>query len=626
MLILTNITLFASQLSKKLFTATLLLLSFFIYSNSENSYYEDSILIKTHFNNATINRGLSDSLTHAAFILYQKNTKLKDSYNFYFARHKIQTGAFDDAKEIILEQINSNNKIALSKYYNLLASIYAYKNEQDLSVEQFKLALEHSYLEKNHYQSAMINFNLANIFLSRMDYETAHKYSKEAYNILTEYNISQNLALCNALLAITSVKAEINIDSAYLYAEKSLKLSEGDDIKNSVLSHYAMGEVLNAKSQYDNAVKHLLKSLTIAQESGRVPYLISIKAAILFGYIQTNDYENAIKFGEKALSIANQIGNDEIKTNLYKNLSAAYAGTGEMSKAYDYMLKSMEYFSKKLNVENEKTIKELVLKFETEKKEKLLLEKDNKLKARGIYILILFIILALSLLTIIFLKIIEKQKNKIKEEEKEIELLLATASGEERERERLASEIHDGVASQLVALKLICETSESKSEELSKISNIISKTHNDVRLIAQSIMPINFNHIPFDIAIKDFCNQLSGKKTLIYFYSNKEKILLNKNIAHNLYRATQELIQNSIKHANPTEIHVHLLYKNDILHINGEDNGDGYDEKNINDINALQFIKYRLDLINAKLESSSDIGKGSLFTISLDIAKKYKNH
>lgn len=62
------------------------------------------------------------------------------------------------------------------------------------------------------------------------------------------------------------------------------------------------------------------------------------------------------------------------------------------------------------------------------------------------------------------------------------------------------------------------------------------------------------------------------------------------------------------------------------MHINVEDNGDGYDEKNINDINALQFIKYRLDLINAKLESSSDIGKGSLFTISLDIAKKYKNH
>src|SRR5690625_7854907 len=135
---------------------------------------------------------------------------------------------------------------------------------------------------------------------------------------------------------------------------------------------------------------------------------------------------------------------------------------------------------------------------------------------------------------------------KLKEEKEEV-VVKSIDLGERKERNRLSKELHDGVASQLTAVKLLIE-SDAGSKNSEKALEVVRSVQKELRGIAYSILPVDFKKTTLHQAIKKFCYQISIPELQVHFFSNAEEVQLEKNTAHSLYRAVQEIIQNAIKH------------------------------------------------------------------------------
>ena len=203
---------------------------------------------------------------------------------------------------------------------------------------------------------------------------------------------------------------------------------------------------------------------------------------------------------------------------------------------------------------------------------------------------------------------------------------------QENEQNRIAKEIHDGIGQMLTGLKFSLESinlddkekSAQKIEYLKKLALDIIK---GVRTATFNLMPpeLSDHGIVSSLAkLTQELSKLTGKNILFYNKSNFDQ-RLDSLIEINIYRLTQEAINNAIKYADSTHIIVQLSHSNNILSINIDDNGKGFDvneaEKMRNSESGmgLLFMKERIQYINGRVFINSIPGEGTRITFNIPI-------
>lgn len=585
----------------------------------------DSVRISGLFQQMSIQPELRDSFLGEAEKMIQKNPDLQEVFDYNQARFSILTGDHQSAKEQIETKIeklkDEKNSLYLARYYNLLASVYAYLNEQEQVIEFYQKAIEIFESNGANDDAAMIYFNLANIFLGRLDYLSARESIKKSRELLDPKGNLEYNSFVYALLAVTSLKVEEETEEALRNANKALEIAEEiQSIQGLILSNYALGEAYNFKHNFKEAIHHFEVAADLAEKYRLLNILISSQAGLVQSYINTDDYQSAIRYGKLALNNAERIENNEIKFNLYKNIALSYAHLVRHDSAYYYSTIALDEYLYKVNEDNQRIIQEYLVKYETEKKENLILKQDRDLRQKQNWILLLSSVIILGLIGFVFYrKYIHLKTLKLKEE-KEKEVLLSIDLGERKERKRLSRELHDGVASQLTAVKLLLESG-NPTRQSQKALEVIKEVQKEIRDVAYSILPVDFERVPLHQAIRKFCYQISIPELKVHFFSNVEELELEKTTAHSLYRAVQEIIQNAIKHAQANSIHVQFIEKSGELEISIEDNGLGFDTEILNQENTLRFLIDRLSLIDARLEVESFPNQGAVFNITKKLSK-----
>jgi signal transduction histidine kinase len=81
------------------------------------------------------------------------------------------------------------------------------------------------------------------------------------------------------------------------------------------------------------------------------------------------------------------------------------------------------------------------------------------------------------------------------------------------------------------------------------------------------------------------------------------------------YRMVQELLNNVIKHADAKNVLIQLVRKQDHFTLTVEDDGKGFDPKEISSGAGLQNIKARAEYLNGTLDIVSSRGEGTSVTI-----------
>ena len=232
-------------------------------------------------------------------------------------------------------------------------------------------------------------------------------------------------------------------------------------------------------------------------------------------------------------------------------------------------------------------------------------------------VLIVFITLALVWLFVTF----QKRKNNLlqdqKDAQKQFEKEIAETQIEIREQtlRNISWELHDNIGQLLTLAKIQLQS--ATEENIKEVRETISKGLEEVRALSKLINPDFVKNIKLSEAVQleiDRFNRLNFIKSNLTIQGDTKKLNPKPEII--LFRILQEFFSNTIKHSKATTLDVTLNYSDTQLEITAKDNGVGYDTSiDTNNGIGLNNIQNRAKLINAKIETTSELEKGTTLKI-----------
>lgn len=191
----------------------------------------------------------------------------------------------------------------------------------------------------------------------------------------------------------------------------------------------------------------------------------------------------------------------------------------------------------------------------------------------------------------------------------------------EDERRKLARELHDGIGPFLTSLKFYVQNHIYDDAHKQEIKKMIDATITEVRSMTNALMPSILTDFGIGAALRNYIESIQQSvKILINFddsSKSKESKISDKQ-AVNLFRITQELINNSIKHSNASKIIITLSEFNDFISLYYYDNGGGFDLKTVKLGSGITNIKERVEIFNGKIDIDTIKGN-TIFEIELPL-------
>lgn len=584
-----------------------------------NEMSSDSLLMVDRIDSALRMPDKRDSLLVLARQQLENQPALQDTYRFSYSRFLLLNGNLGRAREQIALAMadfgTDSLAVGLAKYHNLLAAVEAYDNAQSESVYHFQQAIRLYEMHGDDRQAAVIRFNLANIFFSRHDYETAYKYSQEAKGALEEARDTANLTLCLSVLSIAATNLG-HVDEAKRYASAALEWAASHtNLQGTIFSNYAMGEVELANKAFQVAIQRFSLAIELGESQGVLQWLVPIRATLLRAYLESGNFKEAVSAGEKLIEQATLFNNRDVLYSAHKNMALALESLGQYVQAYTSMKEAEELYRENMSVANERVVHDMLVKYEAERQSNTILKQESKLAKQRMWGVAILAGAAAFVFGLGWVWRNSQQKNKLLVKEKESAILQALNRGEEQERKRLAQELHDGVASNLVALKLQIEDWDAMSPESMRVLELVNKTHVEIRKVAQNLSPIDFNRVTLPKAIEAFAQRCTNERCDVIFHTNinEQADNFSHEMALMVYRAMQELVQNALKHAEASVINVQLMAKNrEEFVLSIEDDGRGFPvAKGLPYTGVLYKLFRRLEKTNMDIDFESYPGSGT---------------
>jgi signal transduction histidine kinase len=251
----------------------------------------------------------------------------------------------------------------------------------------------------------------------------------------------------------------------------------------------------------------------------------------------------------------------------------------------------------------------------------------------NIFLLVLFAMVGTLILASAFIfffiryqRNIAKQKEAMQKAalEHNEQLLNATLLSQEEERKRIGRDLHDDVGAALSNLKMIIAQGGENNTDRQKplIDNIIST----VRNISHSLSPPGLDLFGLEFTLQEWFDAINNGGHLQVHFTNTigpELDQIDKQSALALFRVIQELLSNTLKHADAKNVRIDFFSADNVTGLTYSDDGKGF--TNITPKKSgmgMQNIEARLKMIGANFEIQSEPGKGFIIKIVLPATEK----
>jgi len=319
------------------------------------------------------------------------------------------------------------------------------------------------------------------------------------------------------------------------------------------------------------------------------------------------------------------------------NLMKCYTSLGKPEPAIGYFVRYQKEIDSQVNEKYQQSISEMEVRYQTAKKELTIQTLQAKKRVVTFAALSAVLLLLLIVIALIFREKNITAKKKIAEQkivqlEKEKQLIATQSllAGEEIERSRLAGDLHDGLGGLLTGVKLklssMKENSIITSENLAHFNHaldLLDTSIAEMRRVAHNLMPETLMHYGLRTALTDFVRQVSPEGVpQIRLNTFGDDLRYSKELEITVYRITQELVNNALKHANAQLIDIQLFTETERICVQVIDNGIGFNtnEHNGKAGKGLQNISDRVTAFNGHFEIISESGKGTESTLEFLIS------
>lgn len=631
-----------------LFYMLLLFASQLLYSQSQN-YFNDR-LAKSR-DTARIN-------TLYDYALWLENISSDSAEKYYELAGK--------------ESVRLNYKKGIFKYYSNISYILNVKGLYTEGLRKNREAINYAEQQKDEVMLGKFLFNLGSSYNNLGEYDKALEYYLNAEKIIRKNDRPALITVYNNIGGVFC-NSKHNDKALEYYNKAELLAREGHDTVELIKIEINKGIAYNELNLIPEALGalHSAQKLLINRPD---LFQASICASTLaYSYCKMQNFPKAGSIVHQAIGSAKKIKSNYALLQAYKTAIELDLLTKRIDSAaiYSALLDSVALSDSKIRIDLPllKLQKEVALlkndykaalgfeekywiafnEQEELKMEVRMIELENKFilsenknktlqlqrseQEKNQFILYL----SMALLTIILLgsitlllinlkrKRIEKenllQQSEIRQLKSEQQLLAANAvlKGQEEERLRIAKDLHDGLGGLLSGIKLTLlgnDESEQRRKALLQLDNAI----NEMRQISHSMVPEALDKFGLVDAINDVCTSLSHNSAIrINFQSVGVTERLENRIETNLYRIILELLNNTIKHANATELFIQIIKQDNMLSVMFEDNGVGFDvNKETNGI-GLKNILWRTKLLNASADIQSTPQNGVNISIEMEI-------
>lgn len=542
------------------------------------------------------------------------------------------------------------NKQHLSRTYQQMAEYYKMKEDYGQVTDKILKALRIEEQLSNASQIAKLNTDLGKVYAKMEKFPKAMGYYTKSLDIYNQLKDSISIGIVYSYIGKlhrsrefcekrTSDQKEIDYQNALKYYEKSMGIFTRHHSDENLIGLYLnMASVHNMMQKGDKALPFVLKAMNYYKSKNDLEGIASTYYNLGITYRRMKQYDKAVESFRETIRYGKEHNITEGLQFVYEELSQAYYEAGDYKNSRDNYVQYMILRDSIYNQEKSKQIFESETKYQTEKKEKqiLTLTLEKKRKQQYVYLMIGFLaILGLGgtfLLnrarnkTIIAEQFNRINEQKIKEMEQERQLIAAHAvlHGEESERTRLARDLHDGLGGLLSGLKLSLNSikgniflSEENVDQFNKAMGLLDVSMRELRRVAHNMMPEALSKFGLKDALTDFCMGLDSSQTEVKFRFYGIEKRLEQNLEICLYRISQELINNALKHANATEIILLIVQEEKRIHLTVQDNGVGFDPEilNVSKGSGIPNIRSRVEALNGQLEIFASKGKGSEISV-----------
>ncbi len=289
-------------------------------------------------------------------------------------------------QEVLLEAEKISYIKGKIEAYKMLGMVYFNKGDYpktlEYAIKVSKLLEDMDGLEE--VDAVLDNYlAFANFFIRHKDYEDALKLLKNGLNLaIKKNNHIQEVTISNTM---GNVFCELQqYDVAQEVLENALDIA----IKNAYIKlvpeiKLNLTKLCIAVGAYDEAKQCLDESVNEMKDLNNFQSLIH--GELLYAHIAFigQDFEGARRYAQKAESTAEAYGFHAEMADAYEWLHLACCAQKNFEAAYDYLLKYVDISGKMVNVEKEKLISRMRVKYDLYQKEKeteILKDKNQKIR------------------------------------------------------------------------------------------------------------------------------------------------------------------------------------------------------------------------------------------------------
>lgn len=545
--------------------------------------------------------------------------KLKNSTQIRLAFMLAETDIFkaEDEFNRLLKQAKKHGFVENSiEVYNGLGILYEDRMMADKAIEYYLKGLK---IAEKHKKKYFISFLLNNLGLLKYEnkqYEDSRKDLLRGLRLAIEEkeyrligNLHNNLGL--VYRELKDYKASIK------HFHETVSITEKLGFPFGIGAAFInLGDCYNLDGDYEKGMLYADSAIAIFSQFDDLEYLgiaYLLKSGLYTKQNKLNEARDCVAkvlaLHEQRPSITNYINTFEVRSEISEK-SGDYKTALNLKTRFYELSDSIELIANKDKMSELQVLygqKRIESQLAQEKTKNKLSDKNRELESAQ-WRLILIIFTAISVFIVGFLYI-RYVRNSRKQQVLFSQRLIQQI---DEERSRISGDLHDNIGQLLSVVKSkINMYNTGLIHEITDLDKEVGEVINQTRTISHQLHPSSLEKLGLERSINGLMERTQTNTDIIcssHFAVPTDQ--LDIEIQTQLYRISQECINNTIKHANAASLKITLKEEDGMYIYKYRDNGIGFSGSSFANGIGMMTIKERVHKINGKLNVISDQQKG----------------
>jgi tetratricopeptide (TPR) repeat protein/anti-sigma regulatory factor (Ser/Thr protein kinase) len=228
--------------------------------------------------------------------------------------------------------------------------------------------------------------SISSLYHKMKKFDEAIGYAEQALKSSIRQNNESSTAKCHTNLAIFLME-QGRFAEAEEHQRKGLEISiRTQNFDSQTNSHLSLGLIMMETGRLDGAIEHFLQAERIVKEMGYELHLLDLLVNMSMAYNRKGMHREALAKAEELIGVATAKSRPDKLVRGYRMKFDALYGLGQYKEAVDWLERSVALADSIKATENEASLQELMVKFETEKKEEELRRITSEAEVKDLLI------------------------------------------------------------------------------------------------------------------------------------------------------------------------------------------------------------------------------------------------